>query len=75
MIGTESSDACWELVSDEYSPVKRRCFGAEQIVAVLKQAKVGVPVVEVCRQVGISEQTFYRWNTQYLGKRPVLTVC
>ena len=39
----------------------------EQIVAVLKQAEVGVPVVEVCRQVGITEQTFYRWKAKYMG--------
>jgi putative transposase len=39
----------------------------EQIVAILKQAEVGVPVVEVCRQAGISEQTFYCWKKKYLG--------
>jgi len=33
----------------------------------LKQAEVGVPVVEVCRQAGITEQTFYRWKKQYVG--------
>jgi putative transposase len=39
----------------------------EQIVAVLKQAEAGLPVVEVCRQAGITEQTFYRWKKQYVG--------
>jgi len=33
----------------------------------LKQAEVDVPVVEVCRQVGTTEQTFYRWKKQYAG--------
>jgi putative transposase len=47
--------------------VKRKRFSVEQIVAVLKHAEVGVPVVEVCRQVGITEQTFYRWKKQYIG--------
>lgn len=47
--------------------MKRKRFSVEQIVAVLKQADVGVPVVEVCRQVGITEQTFYRWKAKYLG--------
>ncbi len=47
--------------------MKRKRFSVEQIVAVLKQAEVGVPVVEVCRQVGISEQTFYRWKKQFVG--------
>jgi len=26
-----------------------------------------VPVAEVCRQAGITEQTFYRWKKQYVG--------
>jgi putative transposase len=39
----------------------------EQIVAILKQAEVGVPVTELIRQAGISEQTFYRWKKQYVG--------
>jgi putative transposase len=47
--------------------MKRKRFSVEQIVAVLKQAEAGVPVVEVCRQVGISEQTFYRWKKQFVG--------
>jgi putative transposase len=39
----------------------------EQIVAVLKQAEVGVPVAELIRPVGISEQTSYRWKKRYRG--------
>jgi putative transposase len=39
----------------------------EQIVAVLKQAELGVPVGELIRQVGITEQTLYRWKKQYKG--------
>jgi putative transposase len=47
--------------------VKRRRYSVEQIVAILKQAEVGVPVAELIRQAGISEQTFYRWKKQYVG--------
>ncbi len=47
--------------------MRRKRFSVEQIVAVLKQAEVGVPVVEVCRQVGITEQTFYRWKKHFVG--------
>jgi putative transposase len=47
--------------------VKRKRFSAEQIVAVLKQAEVGVPVVEVCRQARITEQTSYRWKKRFVG--------
>ena len=35
--------------------------------AILKQAEVGVPVAELIRQAGISEQTFYRWKKHYVG--------
>jgi putative transposase len=47
--------------------VKRKRFSVEQIVAVLKQAELGMPVADVIRQTGISEQTFYRWKKQYAG--------
>ncbi len=40
--------------------VKQKRFRVEQIVGILKQAEVGVPVGELVRKVGISEQTFYR---------------
>jgi len=42
--------------------MKRKRFSIEQIVAVLKQAELGMPVADVIRQVGISEQTFDRLN-------------
>lgn len=32
-----------------------------------KQAELGLPVADLIRQVGISEQTFYRWKQQYAG--------
>jgi transposase-like protein len=44
--------------------VKRKRYSVEQIVAVLKQAELGLPVADLIRQVGISEQTFYRWKKQ-----------
>ena len=47
--------------------MKRKRFSVEQIVAVLKQAELGMPVADVIRQMGISEQTFYRWKKQYAG--------
>jgi len=47
--------------------VKRKRFSVEQIVAVLKQAELGMSVADVTRQVGISEQTFYRWKKVYSG--------
>ena len=47
--------------------MEKKRFSVEQIVAVLKQVELGVPVAEVIRKVGISEQTFYRWKKQYVG--------
>ena len=45
---------------------QKRC-NVEQIVAVSNQAEAGVPLAELIRRVGISEQTFYRWKKQYVG--------
>jgi putative transposase len=50
--------------------VKRTRFSVEQITSVLQQVAGGVPVGDVCRQVGISEQTFYRWKKEYGGMLP-----
>ena len=47
--------------------MKKKRFSAEQIVAILKQAELGIPVAELIRQVGVSEQTFYRWKKKYSG--------
>ncbi len=47
--------------------MRRKRFSVEQIVGVLKQAELGVPVAELIRQVGITEQTLYRWKKQYKG--------
>jgi transposase-like protein len=53
--------------------MKKR-HSAEQIVALLRQADValgkGEKVPEVCKQLGISEQTYYRWRTKYGGMDP-----
>jgi putative transposase len=50
--------------------VKRKRFSVEQITAVLKQAEGGISVGDVCRQAGVSEQTFYRWKKVYGSMLP-----
>ena len=50
--------------------MKKKRFSVEQITAVLQQVAGGMPVGDVCRQVGISEQTFYRWKKEYAGMLP-----
>lgn len=47
--------------------MKGKRFAVEQIVSIQKQAELGMPVADIIRQVGISEQTFYRWKKQYAG--------
>ena len=51
--------------------VKKKRFAVEQIVAILKQAELGIPIAELIRQVGISEQTYYRWKKKYRGWRSI----
>ena len=40
--------------------MKKPRYSVEQIVAILKQAELGVPVADLVRKVCISEQKFYR---------------
>lgn len=37
----------------------------EQIVYVLRQAEAGTPIGDVCRRLGIAEQTLYAWKKKY----------
>ena len=50
--------------------MKKKRFSVEQITAVLQQADQGVPVGDLCRKVGISEQSFYRWKKVYGNLQP-----
>jgi len=43
----------------------RKRFSVEQITSLLKQAELGTPVADLCRKLGISEQSFYRWKKVY----------
>ena len=47
--------------------MKKTKFSEERIAYVLRQAEGGTTAIEVCRQNGISEQTFYRWKKRYGG--------
>jgi putative transposase len=47
--------------------MKKSTFTDEQIVYALRQVGAGTPVAEVCRKLGISEQTFYRWKQRFAG--------
>jgi len=45
--------------------MKRSRFTEEQIAYGLRQAEQGTPVPDVCRQLGVSEATFYVWKKRY----------
>ena len=47
--------------------MKKKRYTEEQIAFALRQAESGIPVKEVVRKMGISEQTFYRWKKVYGG--------
>ncbi len=42
-------------------------FTEQQVVAASRQVENGTAVGEVCRKLGVSEQTFYRWKRKYAG--------
>ena len=47
--------------------MKRSKFSDSQILAALKQAKVGTAVPDLCREHGISSATFYKWRAKFGG--------
>ena len=47
--------------------MRKSRFSEEQIAYTLRQAEAGAPVKELCRKLGISEQTFYLWKKKYAG--------
>ena len=53
--------------------MSRKHYSTEQIVTKLRQAEVelgrGVRTPQVCKKLGVSEQTYYRWRREYGGLR------
>lgn len=47
--------------------MKKSRFTDSQILAILKQAEAGSPVPELCRELGISSATFYKWRSKFGG--------
>ena len=51
----------------------RKRFSPEQIITMLREVEVLLnqsnPVAKVCRKLGVSEQTYYRWRKEYGGLR------
>ena len=47
--------------------MKRSKFTDSQIMDALKRVNAGLAVPEVCRELGISTATFYKWRAKYGG--------
>ncbi|WP_269538019.1 transposase [Cerasicoccus fimbriatus] len=42
-------------------------FKEEQIIYALRQVEGGRKIADVCRELGVTEQSFHRWKRQYAG--------
>lgn len=53
--------------------MSRKRFTAEQIIGLLREAEVklsqGKNVGQICREMGITEQSYYRWRKEYGGMK------
>ena len=47
--------------------MKTSKFSDSQIMQALKQAETGIGVPDICRELGISSATFYKWRSKYGG--------
>jgi putative transposase len=47
--------------------MKQKRFTEEQIIKALKEVDSGAEVRDVCRRLGVTEQSFYRWRRKYGG--------
>jgi putative transposase len=47
--------------------VRKSKFSEAQITMALRQGEAGTPVAEICRKMGVSQQTFYTWRRKFAG--------
>ena len=47
--------------------MRKSKYTEEQVAMALRQAEAGTPVAEICRKLGITETTFYRWKKKFGG--------
>lgn len=47
--------------------MKKSGFTEEQIASAVRQAESGIPAAEICRRMGVTEVTFYRWKNRFAG--------
>ena len=49
--------------------MRKSRFTEAQIIAALREQEAGCATEEMCRRLGVSEQTFYRWKAKYSGMK------
>ena len=47
--------------------MRKSLFTEAQVIGILKRAEAGQPAAELCRELGITQQTFYRWRRKFGG--------
>ena len=45
--------------------MKRSRFSEEQIIAILKEHEIGIPVADLCHKHGVSDASIYKWKARY----------
>jgi putative transposase len=70
---TSPSESVTGIIYQETSEMKKR-YSGPQIVAKLREADIligqGKTVPDVCREIEVSQQTYYRWRQKYGGMSP-----
>jgi putative transposase len=63
--------SCWGglriPIGKEDSQVRKSRFSAEQIAMALRQSEAGTPVGDICRKLGVSQASFFRWKKKFGG--------
>ncbi|MBP2617106.1 transposase [Chryseobacterium jejuense] len=47
--------------------MKKSKYSENQVFGILKEQEHGKSVIEICREHGITQGTFYRWKSKYSG--------
>jgi len=56
-----------EFSVEEFYSMKKSRFTDSQIIEAIKRVEAGLTVPDLCRELGISSATFYKWRSKYGG--------